>query len=775
MTLVTVLVVGVFVFGLVAATQASRGSRRAPHAPFAPGNLVVVRVGNGAAALSGSAQAVFLDEYDRLTGALVQSVPMPTAVSGANRRLTLSGTATSEGALNLSSNGRFLTLAGYDAAVGAPNVSTSTTPFVNRVVARVDGAGLIDTTTVITDGYNAASIRSAVTDDGTRFWTGGNGGTLVPGGPNTGGTHFVEYGSTGNSTKLSDEPNHDRWVSIFGGQLYVTAGSDPYRGPNQVGTGLPTTAGQTTTRLPNASGNISPYGMLLLDRNPVVPGFDAMYVADQDATVGILKYSFDGTNWASQGSTGTQLGNARGATGITGVISGNSVVLYATMTTAAGNSLERFVDNSAFNAPITGTFALMSTAGANTVFRGLAFAPVVPPPPPTATASATATTPAGPCLRYSVALDGAQETPPNNSPATGSATIVIDTAANTLSYTVAYTGLTAPETAAHIHGFAPRGTAAGVLFPLPAGNPKAGVITYAEAQEANILAGLTYINIHSSTFPGGEIRGQIDGAPSVCEVTPTATATLTATATVTPTATMIAPCLRYAVTLDGAQENPPTGSTATGSGVIEIDTTTNNLYYNITFSGLSSAETAAHIHGFAPRGTNAGVLAPLPAGSPKSGVWNYAEAQEANILAGLTYINIHSTNFPGGEIRGQIDGPPATCLGTPTPTVPPTFTATATVTPTATVVTPTVTVVTNTPTVTPTATVVTVTPTVTPTATVATATATGSPIIPTITTPPTVTRTAVPTFVTTTPIPTFVTTTPIPTPHQIFMPRIMKN
>lgn len=110
---------------------------------------------------------------------------------------------------------------------------------------------------------------------------------------------------------------------------------------------------------------------------------------------------------------------------------------------------------------------------------------------------------------FTASLDGLQETPPNASPASGSATLVLDTAANTLSYTITYGGLVATETAAHIHGFAPPGMAAGVLHPLPAGNPKIGVWNYMEAQEANIIAGLTYINIHTSSFPGGEIRGQI--------------------------------------------------------------------------------------------------------------------------------------------------------------------------------------------------------------------------------------------------------------------------
>ncbi len=110
---------------------------------------------------------------------------------------------------------------------------------------------------------------------------------------------------------------------------------------------------------------------------------------------------------------------------------------------------------------------------------------------------------------FTATIDAAQETPPNASPATGSATLVLDTAANTLSYNIMYSGLVATETAAHIHGFAPPGMPAGVLHPLPAGNPKIGVWNYSEAQEANIIAGLTYINIHTMSFPGGEIRGQI--------------------------------------------------------------------------------------------------------------------------------------------------------------------------------------------------------------------------------------------------------------------------
>jgi len=112
--------------------------------------------------------------------------------------------------------------------------------------------------------------------------------------------------------------------------------------------------------------------------------------------------------------------------------------------------------------------------------------------------------------------------------------------------------------------------------------------------------------------------------------------------------------LNYEATIDGLQETPPVATPASGSATVTIDTDANTLSYNITYSGLIGTETAAHIHGFAAPGTPAGVLHGLPASNPKVGVWNYLEAQEADILAELTYINIHTSFKSGGEIRGQI-------------------------------------------------------------------------------------------------------------------------
>ncbi len=114
-------------------------------------------------------------------------------------------------------------------------------------------------------------------------------------------------------------------------------------------------------------------------------------------------------------------------------------------------------------------------------------------------------------------------------------------------------------------------------------------------------------------------------------------------------------------TLEGSQENPPTGSTATGTGTFVLDDVAATLDYNISFSGLSSAQTAAHIHGPAAVGVNAGVLFGLGTGSPKIGTWSSISATDlSRISSGLTYVNVHSQNFPGGEIRGQITCTPVT-------------------------------------------------------------------------------------------------------------------
>lgn len=122
---------------------------------------------------------------------------------------------------------------------------------------------------------------------------------------------------------------------------------------------------------------------------------------------------------------------------------------------------------------------------------------------------------------------------------------------------------------------------------------------------------------------------------------------------------------RALVAIDGSQEVPPSGSAATGAANVCIDTDKNTLSYHITHN--LGTETASHIHGFAAPGFPAGVKHTLPPGTNKVGTWTYVEGDEASILAGLTYINIHSGAFPGGEIRGQIVPVAGNCSVNPVP------------------------------------------------------------------------------------------------------------
>jgi cysteine-rich repeat protein len=88
-----------------------------------------------------------------------------------------------------------------------------------------------------------------------------------------------------------------------------------------------------------------------------------------------------------------------------------------------------------------------------------------------------------------------------------------------------------------------------------------------------------------------------------------------------------------------------------------MDTNANTLTITVTdtlVAPLSTPEIAAHIHGFAPPGMPAGIKFGLPLGSPKNAVWNFPESDQASTIAGLTYVNIHTSMFPAGEIRGQI-------------------------------------------------------------------------------------------------------------------------
>lgn len=152
--------------------------------------------------------------------------------------------------------------------------------------------------------------------------------------------------------------------------------------------------------------------------------------------------------------------------------------------------------------------------------------------------------------------------------------------------------------------------------------------------------------------------------------------------------------LTFNLNLTSANEVPPNTSTGTGTAIVVLDTVAQTLSLDITFSGLTSNTTAAHIHCCiaSPTTMNTGVATTLPSfpGFPlgvtsgtyigtldltSSGSYNPAfvtleggtvAQAEAALIAGIeddeTYLNIHTVNNPGGEIRAALTPEPATSL-----------------------------------------------------------------------------------------------------------------
>ena len=154
--------------------------------------------------------------------------------------------------------------------------------------------------------------------------------------------------------------------------------------------------------------------------------------------------------------------------------------------------------------------------------------------------------------------------------------------------------------------------------------------------------------------------------------------------------------LTFDGSLSGANENPANASPGTGFAIVTIDTIAKTMEVNVTFSGLTANDVAAHIHCCVAQGGNTGVATTVPAfpGFPlgvTSGSYDQtlnmldlgsynpafvtanggtAASAEAVLFAGImadqTYLNIHTSNFPGGEIRAFL-------IATPLPAALPLF------------------------------------------------------------------------------------------------------
>jgi hypothetical protein len=338
-------------------------------APFVPGDIAVYRVGTGSGSLVNTGNAVFIDEYNP-SGTLIQSIAVPTAASGSNNPLVASGTATSEGLMTLSTDGRYLVFAGYGAAPGgAASLPASTT--VPRVVGRLDLAtGAVDTSTALTDYSSGNNPRGVASTDGSNFYlTGG-----------TGGLRYAPFGGT-TSTLLTAPPGVNntlvnlRGVTLTGGNVNITTSSGSAVRIGQVGTGFPTAPPQDINPLPGTptSGG-SPYGMFFADLD-ATPGVETLYVADDTGTGSITKYGLVGGSWTAEGSV-----TAAGVRGLTGAVADGHVTLYASTGgsgAGGGGSLYRITDSSGAGNTFTGIPDVIATLGAtsNEAFRGVAIVP----------------------------------------------------------------------------------------------------------------------------------------------------------------------------------------------------------------------------------------------------------------------------------------------------------------------------------------------------------------------------------------------------------------
>jgi hypothetical protein len=123
-----------------------------------------------------------------------------------------------------------------------------------------------------------------------------------------------------------------------------------------------------------------------------------------------------------------------------------------------------------------------------------------------------------------------------------------------------------------------------------------------------------------------------------------------------------APILVYQAFLSGAGENPPNGTTGSGYGTVTLNDAMTSFDVDLTWTGLTAPAAAGHIHGPAPVGTNAPVIFPFAIVSGTSGHFTGTFAINATqfgwLQGELLYMNLHTANFPGGEIRGQLTPTP---------------------------------------------------------------------------------------------------------------------
>jgi hypothetical protein len=234
-------------------------------------------------------------------------------------------------------------------------------------------------------------------------------------------------------------------------------------------------------------------------------------------------------------------------------------------------------------------------------------------------------------------LSGDQEVPPTNVTATGGCFGQLNQPAATFSIVCSH-NVVGPEHM-HIHRGA-NGENGPIVFDL--GDPLSPVeATWTNMTPANIadlLAGNLYVNIHASGRPAGAIRGQI--LPRTVD--------------------------SFSFLANAAQEVPPTDSPAAGDCFADLADDASSLF--VRCSHTVAAPTSIHLHA-APTGTDGPAVFDYPLTNPFSGNTPMTPRLIADFAAGFLYVNIHSANYPEGEIRGQLIGAPAAPAAASIPTL----------------------------------------------------------------------------------------------------------
>jgi len=117
-------------------------------------------------------------------------------------------------------------------------------------------------------------------------------------------------------------------------------------------------------------------------------------------------------------------------------------------------------------------------------------------------------------VTFTALLNGPQQSPPVDTPSQGVALVLLVKETNTVCYRISYSPLSSTEILAHFHGPAAPGQNAPILVnitpsPSPVGSPKHGCVPFTKDQVKLLNKGLLYINVHTTTNPTGEIRGQV--------------------------------------------------------------------------------------------------------------------------------------------------------------------------------------------------------------------------------------------------------------------------